>query len=88
MTRKTDGQVRVDAVYEGGVLRPLRPLGLEEGQRVSLTIEEGAIKTESPEEALRAWQEVFAGLTEEDIAEIEAIALDRSDFMRQEPGEE
>jgi hypothetical protein len=29
---------RTDAVHEGGVLRPMRPLGLRPGEHVSLTI--------------------------------------------------
>jgi predicted DNA-binding antitoxin AbrB/MazE fold protein len=33
----------VEAVYEGGVLRPLRPLSLAERQRVRLTISDSAV---------------------------------------------
>lgn len=75
---------RVEAVYEQGVLRPLEPLALPEGQHVTVTIDEEEPAVETPEEALRAWQQVYAGLSEEEIAEIEAIALDRSNFMRPE----
>lgn len=84
MTRKADNRRKVDAIYEGGVLKPLQPLDLEEGRRVSLTIEEEGIGIESPEEALKAWQGVYAGLSKDDLAEIEAIVLDRSNFMRPE----
>ena len=31
--------IEVDAIYEGGVLKPVRPLPLAEGARVRLTIE-------------------------------------------------
>lgn len=34
-----DWPIEVDAVYEGGVLKPDRPLPLEEGARVRLTIQ-------------------------------------------------
>jgi predicted DNA-binding antitoxin AbrB/MazE fold protein len=30
---------RVDAIYEDGLLRPLRPLDLPDGERVSVTVE-------------------------------------------------
>jgi len=34
---------QIEAIYENGVLRPLEPLGLDERQRVTITIvEEGA----------------------------------------------
>lgn len=37
------------------------------------------------EAALGAWQRVYEGLSESDVAEIEAITLDRSRFSRHEP---
>jgi hypothetical protein len=40
---------------------------------------------ESPDETLAAWHQVYEGCGEEESAQIEAIALDRSRFMRQEP---
>ena len=83
-------KVSVDAVYEKGLLRPLRPLKLAEHQRVRITIEESveegpeAEAQAEAEEALRAWEEVYAGLSEGEIAELEALILDRSSFMRPE----
>jgi predicted DNA-binding antitoxin AbrB/MazE fold protein len=73
----------VDAIYEQGILKPLEALNLPEHQRVRLTIHEPL--AESPDDALGAWQGVYDGLTEEDIAQIEALACDRSHFMRREP---
>jgi len=64
------------------VLTPLEPLDLPEHQRVVITVH--FLAPEEPDEALLAWQDVYAGLTEEDIAEVERVALDRSHFMRQE----
>ena len=71
---------KVEAVYENGILKPLQPLELTEHQRVSVTIDESPT-VESPEEALRAWEQVYEGLSDEEIAEIEALILDRSHFM-------
>ncbi|MBN1976012.1 MAG: hypothetical protein JW918_01315 [Anaerolineae bacterium] len=47
------------------------------------TIEREFMSLESPDESLAAWQQVYAELSEEDIATVEQIATDRSDFMRQ-----
>ena len=69
----------IEAVYEGGVLKPLTPLQLSEHQRVSVTIEE---LSESFEETLKAWEQIYEGLSDKEISEIEAIILDRSNFMR------
>ncbi len=73
----------VDAIYEQGILKPLKALDLAEHQRVRLTIHEPP--AENPDDALDAWQGVYDGLTDEDIVQIEALAYDRSHFMRQEP---
>ena len=72
----------IEAVYENGVLKPVQPLDLPDHQRVFITVDVPAIET--PEEALRLWQTVYEGLATEEIAEVEAIALDRSNFMRPE----
>ena len=70
------------AVYEQGVLTPLEPLDLPEHQLVIITIHGPA--PESPDETLEAWQRVYEGFSEEEIVQVEALALDRSRFMRQE----
>lgn len=72
----------LEALYEGGVFKPLEPLSLPEHQRVTVTIHLPC--TESPDIELEAWQQVYAGLSDQDIVEIESIALDRGQFMRQE----
>jgi predicted DNA-binding antitoxin AbrB/MazE fold protein len=73
----------IEAIYENGTLKPLETLDLPEHQRVRITIHEPIV--ESPDETLEAWHQVYKGCAAEDIAHIEAIALDRSHFMRQEP---
>ena len=42
------------------------------------------VLVENPDTELEAWQHVYAGLSDQDIAEIENMAVDRSRFMRQE----
>lgn len=72
----------LEAVYSNGVLRPLEPLNLSDNQRVMITIRFSA--PEEPDEALSAWQQVYGEFSEEDIAEVERIVLDRSHFMQPE----
>ena len=69
-----------EAIYENGVITPLEPLGLPDRQRLEVTIR--VQSSESPDETLQAWQDVYKGFTEKEIAEIERRALDRHNFMR------
>jgi predicted DNA-binding antitoxin AbrB/MazE fold protein len=71
----------LQAVYEGGVLRPLEDPGLQEHQRVLLEIRTEPLDTAS---TLEAWHQVYEGLSEKDVADIEAIALDRGPFFHEE----
>jgi predicted DNA-binding antitoxin AbrB/MazE fold protein len=70
---------RIEAVYESGTFRPVAPLPtpLREGQHVQLTVE-------GPSDA-RAYLDlathVLDGLSDEDIAAIEAIAQRRPRFF-------
>jgi predicted DNA-binding antitoxin AbrB/MazE fold protein len=75
----------IEAVYEGGVFRPLDEVELADGQRVSLSVEPLALSPAEAQAELREWQEVYVGLTEQDIEEVESIALDRSHFFRDSP---
>jgi len=67
----------LDAVYHDGVFEPLTPPTLPEGARVHLRVESAV----QGEDSLSMASQVYEGLTVEQIAEIEAIALDRSRFM-------
>jgi predicted DNA-binding antitoxin AbrB/MazE fold protein len=75
----------VEAVYEHGIFRVLRPerLALDEGQRVRLFVETegGTDETDS----LELLAHMYDGLSEEEIDEIEKIMLDRSNFFRDRP---
>jgi predicted DNA-binding antitoxin AbrB/MazE fold protein len=69
----------IEAVFENGVLRPLTEIQppLPEGQRVRLLVE-----TEEPlPHALELATRVYDDLTEQEIEEIERIALDRGRFF-------
>jgi predicted DNA-binding antitoxin AbrB/MazE fold protein len=72
----------IEAVYEQGAFKPLEPVELPEGQRVTLSVEPRALTPDEAEAQLRAWHTVYEGLSEEDISDVEAMALDRSNFMR------
>ncbi len=71
-----------DAIYENGVLKPLESLRLPDHQKVKVAIQLPPV--ENPNQELESWHQVFSGLSDEDIQEIESIALDRSHFVRQE----
>lgn len=70
----------IEAVYQNGMFKPLKPISEEiaEGETVEITINE---KRLSPEEMLKLASQVYEGLSEENIAEVERIALDRSNFF-------
>jgi len=72
----------LEAIYEDGVLKPLEPIKLPEHQRVTITIQ--PLLIENPDQELESWHQVYAGLSDKEISEIESIALDRSHFMAQE----
>lgn len=73
MVKKT-----INAIYENGVLRPLAPLYLEEGETVIVSLEEKADSSD----ILALAQSVYDGLSSEEVQEIEEIALKRDDFFR------
>lgn len=69
----------IKAVYERGALRPLEPLELEEGKRVQIQI---VTARQRAEDVLERAARVLDGLSPEDQAEVERIALDRSAWQR------
>jgi predicted DNA-binding antitoxin AbrB/MazE fold protein len=70
----------IEAIYQNGIFRPLNPVSdeIEEGETVEIIIKD---KKLSPDEMLKLAGQVYEGLSEEDINEIERIALDRSNFF-------
>lgn len=69
----------LDAVYEQGVFRVIHPenVDLSEGQKVRIIVE----RRLTPKEITELAASVYDGLPEEEIREIERIALDRSNFF-------
>ncbi|HMV47204.1 MAG TPA: antitoxin family protein [Blastocatellia bacterium] len=73
-------QQTVEAIFENGIFRVIdpSPLHLTEGQKVKLMVGEAKL---SADEILALAAKVYEGLSENDIEEIERIALDRRDFF-------
>ena len=68
----------IDAIYENGTFRPIQrdAVAIADGQRVRITVDD-----ECEPEALRLAMSVYDGLSDNDIDEIEQIALDRGSFF-------
>ncbi|HEX8227955.1 MAG TPA: antitoxin family protein [Chloroflexia bacterium] len=81
MEQTTEAVHVVEAVYEAGVFRPLSPVtdSVTEGQHVRLTIL-SVPEVEDSDDPLELLRNVYAGLSEEEIDEIEKIMLDRSNW--------
>jgi predicted DNA-binding antitoxin AbrB/MazE fold protein len=74
----------LDAVFEDGSFKPVEngDLPFSEGQRVKLTVEASA---ETRDDLVGLAGQVYEGLSEKEIDEIERLALDRSSFFRDRP---
>ena len=70
-------QHAIDAIFENGTFRPIHRelLAIPEGQRVRITVDDG------DPESLRLALSVYDGLSDDDLDEIEQIALDRRTFF-------
>ncbi|HEY9433966.1 MAG TPA: antitoxin family protein [Blastocatellia bacterium] len=73
-------QQTVEAIYESGGFRLIAPADLQlfEGQKVRLIIEPPDQSATNP---LDLAAQVYEGLSDSQIEEIERIALDRDDFF-------
>lgn len=71
----------IETIYENGAFWPLgnAPLPFVEGDRVRLTVD--AASHACAPNVLELAAQVYAGLSEEEIEEIEQIALDRANFF-------
>lgn len=69
----------VEAIFEGGVLKPISPLNIPEHKKVTLIIED---EVEESFDILSLASMVYNGLSPEDIEDIERLILDRSHFSR------
>ena len=68
----------IDAIYENGTFRPVQSNIIEivEGTHVRITVDD-----ETEPESLKLATCVYDGLSDEDIDEIEQIALNRNNFF-------
>lgn len=71
----------IKARYHDGVLQPLEPLTLANDAEVQVTVETGTAV--SVEDILQRASQVYQGFTPEEVAHVEAIALDRQHFFRE-----
>jgi predicted DNA-binding antitoxin AbrB/MazE fold protein len=71
----------VEANLEDGVFKPVKPPELAEGQRVQITVE--SVLRVTPDEVLRIAADVYRGLSDSDVREIENIARRRAFFTRE-----
>jgi len=70
----------VEAIFENGTFKvlDLSALHLSEGQKVKLRVEEPSL---TPSEMFALAARIYEGLSDQEIEEIERIALDRRDFF-------
>ncbi len=70
----------LDAIFKDGSFKPLEngSLPFSEGQRVKLTVE---TPSETQDDLINLASQVYDGLTEEEVDEVERLALDRSNFF-------
>jgi len=70
----------LEAIYKDGVFKPLNPPEISDGQQVRLIVEVPPQLT--PEELLELATQVYQGLSDKEIDDIEQIALDRRNLFR------
>ena len=71
----------IETIYENGVFRPLGAASLPfvEGDRVLVTVDAPSSETAADVLALAA--DVYSGLSDDEIREIERVAFDRTSFF-------
>ncbi len=74
----------IEAIYQNGMFKPLTSISQEitEGEKVKLAIDDERL---TPEEMLELAGQFYERLSDEDVEEIERIALDRSNFFGENP---
>ena len=72
----------IEAIYEYGVFRPLKRPGLSEGQYVRLIVETTSVE-ETTDEMLELAAQVYEGLSDPDVDDVERIAFNRRRFFRE-----
>ena len=74
----------LEAIFKDGGFKPVDngSLPFAEGQRVKLTVE---VPRETDENLVELAGQVYEGLSEEDIGEVEKLALNRGNFFHDRP---
>jgi predicted DNA-binding antitoxin AbrB/MazE fold protein len=74
----------LDAVFEDGSFKPVDngSLPFSEGQRVKLTVN---VPSETEGNLVELAGQVYEGLSEKDINDVEGLALDRGNFFHNRP---
>ncbi len=72
----------IEAIYQNGMFKPIKPLSEEfsEGEKVRLVVE-SEVENNEVNPIMKLAENFYEGLSEEDVEEIEKIALDRSNFF-------
>ncbi|MEW6618726.1 MAG: antitoxin family protein [bacterium] len=71
----------IEAIYEHGVFNPLKEITLPEKQHVQLVVK--VITQETRNEILELASQVYNGLSNQDIDDVEKIALNRREFFKE-----
>lgn len=70
----------IEAIYQNGMFKPIKPISeeFEEGAKVKLIVE---AENKETNPIMKIAENFYEGLSEEEVNEIEKIALDRSNFF-------
>ena len=71
----------IEAIYEGGVLKPTQPLNMSEHTRVRITIEPQEEPRKKAEHILSLARQSCKGLSKEELAAIESARLRSESFF-------
>ncbi len=71
----------VEAIFEDGVFKPVKPPEFPEGQRVQITVE--SVPPLAPDDILGMAAQVYQGLSAADVHEIEEMSQRRAFFTRE-----
>ena len=72
----------IEAIYEGGVLKPTQPLDISEHTRVRITIEPQDEPSKKGEHILALARQSCEGLSKEELAAIGSAKLSSKNFFR------
>lgn len=71
----------IEAIYEGGVLKPVQPLAISEYTRVRISIEPQADALKNAEDVLALARQSCEGLSKEELTVIESAKLRSESFF-------